>query len=432
MAEKSWHLKRRSFLKGAAGVALSLPFLDCMAKDVKAKHAGKAPRRFASIYLPYGVCMQKNEWGWYPSDTGKNYTFTQPLMPLKPLKDDMTVISGMSHKSGWTMGGHDTADIFLTAGFIKGNKINNSISIDQVYAHAVGTQTRFRSLVISTVAGVGKVGRTFTLSYNRMGAPIPAQNHPKLIFDRLFGKVTVAEKSNLYNSSSMLDTVLEHARSTRHRLGKSDLAKFDEYLSTVRDTEKQIQRSQQWLDKPKAKIDENAVDLTINEKNPREFYRLLYDLIFLSFQTDSTRAATCLLGPMITSAMETVPKILGISTRTHHDLAHKDTIEHGKYNQFHSNELAYFLNRLKSTQEGETSLLDNTIVLYGSSNSKTHNNRNYPLVLAGGKEMGLRHGQHLKMPGNTPLTNLFVTTLNRLNVPAKSFMDSTGELTEIL
>ena len=235
----------------------------------------------------------------------------------------------------------------------------------------------------------------------------------------------------------MLDRVLEHSRSVRRNLGKHDQKKFDEYLASVRQIEERVERSSRWLEVPKPKVDEVGLSLDADDTTPKELIQTMFDLMFLAFQTDSTRAATYQIGNMngATSIAGKFPQLLGIGKHLH-SMAHgagkgKGAEVLGKWHQFLTDQTARFLTRLKETEEGNGSLLDHSIVLYGSSNSRTHNNSNYPLMLAGGGKLGLNHGQLLKFDNATPMSNVFVTAMNSLGVKAESFADSTGGLSEL-
>ena len=190
------------------------------------------------------------------------------------------------------MGGHDTADIWLTGAQFKGGTFQNSVSIDQLAARHFGDSTRFSSLTMSTDGGVGEATRSSTLSFSHNGTPIPAQNRPRLVFNRFFGinsESVVQQRNELENSGSMLDLLLEHSKTVRKKLGKQDLQKFDEYLESVRSIEKRVDRSQRWLDIPKPKVATTDLHLDSDHNSPEEYIRTMYDLIFLAFQTDSTR-----------------------------------------------------------------------------------------------------------------------------------------------
>ncbi len=442
MSEKSWHLNRRTFLHGA-GVSLALPFFECMATD--AEH-NPSPKRFCAVYFPYGIVDRQPgdgaAWNWFPNGEGHDFELNKSLQPLEPLRNDLTILAGLSHPNGRNMGGHDTADNWLTGAELKAGHLDNTVSIDQLMAMQFGEKTRFSSMTLSTDGGVGEPTRSSTLSFSRTGQPVPAQNKPRLVFDRFFGRDPASltqQRQRLDNSGSMLDLVLDHATSLRGRLGKYDQAKLDEYLSSVRQIEQRVERSERWLDVPKPSVDSTGLHLDADDSTPRELIQTMYDLIYLAFQTDSTRIATYQLGNMngATSIAGKFPQLLGYASNMH-QLAHgarrgeAGAEPLGKWDLFLTQQLAYFIERLRSTSEGDSTLLEKTLVLYGSSNSQTHVNLNFPLLLAGGGRLGLTHGQFLKFDESTPMSNLLVTLLNRLDTPTESFVDSTGELTEIL
>ncbi len=214
--------------------------------------------------------------------------------------------------------------------------------------------------------------------------------------------------------------------------------KFDEYLSSVRQIEQRVERSEAWLDVPKPSVNAVGLNLDADDNAPAEWIKTMFDLIFLAFQTDSTRVATYQLGNMngATSIAGKFPQLLGFGTNMH-GLAHGwnrpgGAEALGKWDRFRSEQLCYFLQRLRDTPEGDGNLLDHTIVLYGSSNSNTHNNSNYPTVLAGGTRIGLNHGQFLELTEDTPFSNVHLTILRRLQVDAAAFADSSGEISGLL
>ena len=443
MSRKSWHLSRRTFLQGS-GVSLALPFLECMAAD---GNAGGQPKRFCAVYFPYGIVQRQDgteaaQWNWFPKEAGTDFRFNKSMVSLEPHRGDLTVLGGLSHPNGRNMGGHDTADTWLTGAELKEGHLENSASIDQLMAMRFGDETRYSSLVLSSDGGVGEPTRSSTLSFSRTGQPIPAENKPRLVFDRLFGvdpRSMVAQRQSLESSRSMLDLVLDHSRSMENRLGKHDRIKLDEYLDSVRQIERRVDRAQQWLTVPKPSVDASGLHLEADDTTPGELIKTMYDLIYLAFRTDSTRLATYQLGNMngATSIAGKFPSLLGLSTNMH-KLAHEARKSDegaqplGQWDRFLTEQFAYFVRRLKETPEGDGTLLDRTLLLYGSSNSQTHVNLNYPLLLAGGRGLGLKHGSFLRFGDEIPLSNLFVTVLNRVGVPANSFVDSTGELTEIV
>ena len=440
--KKSWHLDRRTFLRGA-GASLGLPFLECMGAD----KVVAVPRRFCSVYFPYGASLPRpgaegSNWRWFPNgDGGRDFEFNDSLKPLEALRDEITIIEGLSHPRGRKMGGHDTADIFLTGAELKPGELKNTVSADQVAADAFGEATRYRSLVMSTDGGVGEPTRSSTLSFGRTGQPVPALNKPRVIFNRFFGANSDDldhQRKELARSSSMLDLVFEHSKSVRGKLGKQDQEKFDEYLDSVRSIEQRVERSESWLDVPKPEVDPSGLFLDADENTPAEYVSTMYDLMFLAFQTDSTRVATYQIGNMngATSIAGKFPELLGLP-KNMHGLAHgwnkKGGAEAlGKWDLFLAQQLAQFLEKMRSTSEGAGNLLDHTVVLYGTSNSNTHNNNNCPMLTAGGKRIGLKNGQHLKLGADVPMSNLLLTLLQQVEVPVENFSDSSGEMSEIL
>lgn len=437
---KAAKLSRRTFLHGA-GVSLALPYLEAMAAPKP------APKRFCAIYFPYGIVQRAEgsgvaDWNWFPRGEGRDFELRNSLKPLEPLRRDLSILGGLSHPKGRTMGGHDTADTWLTGAELKEGHLDNTISVDQVLAARVGDATRFSSLALSTDGGAGEPTRASTLSFSRTGQPIPAENQPRLIFQRLFGvnpNSLEAQRQRLRTEGSMLDLVLERSRSLQHKLGQADQRKMDEYLTSVRQIEQRVERSERWLDIPKPTVDASGLRLEADDTTPAELIRTMYDLLYLAFQTDSTRVATYQLGNMngATSIAGKFPQLLGYADNMHtlaHDARKSDSGAEplGRWDLFLTEQLAYFLDRLRSTPEGDGTLLDSTVVFYGSSNSQTHVNEDYPLVLAGGAGLGFRHGRYLRFGEEVPLSNLFVTLLDKLGAPTGSFADSTGELTELV
>lgn len=447
MSRKSWYLDRRTLLHGA-GVSLALPWLECMTL-AGSVDPSPAPRRFCAMYFPFGVSLPSEDsenahWRWFPHGEGPDFQFNQSLEVLEPHRAKLTVLGGLSHPNGRKMGGHDTGDTFLTAALMNSRSLQNTISVDQRMADQLGDQTRFRSLVLSTDGGVGEPTRASTLSYNDKGRPVPALNQPQQIFDRFFGAGdanTVESQRRTRHTSSMLDRVLEDTRSLRRRLGSSDQRKLDEYISSVQQIEQQVERSQRWMEIPKPELsddDRQMLQLDANDAVPKFFIRTMYDLIYLAFRTDSTRIATYQIASMADQSSKAgkFPQLEGFQGSLH-KLAHgwnkpEGARELGQWDRFMAEQLAYFLDRLDSVDEGDGTLLDHSLVLYGSSNSNTHNNQNYPLILAGGRSMNCRHGHYRRFSDEIPLSNLFVTLLNRMGLDEDSFADSTGEISDLI
>ena len=293
---------RRHFLR-ASGITLALPWLEAFADNGSAK---VSPKRFCAIYFPYGVSLpdEKHEhakWNWFPSETGRDFQFSESLKSLAPLRDQVSVIGGLHHPQMAGGGGHDSGDTFLTGAALKNGNFKNSISLDQVMARELGGETRYSSLVLSTDGGVGIPTRSNTLSYSEDGQPIPSLNRPAFIFERLFGlnKDSIeAQRQGFAVTGSHLDLLLDEARTLNAKLGKADQEKLDQYLTSVREVEQQVLRSADWLDVPKPQVNASGLTLDADDNTPKELIRTMLDLMVLAFQTDSTRFATYQLASM--------------------------------------------------------------------------------------------------------------------------------------
>lgn len=460
-------LDRRRFLRGTAGFALALPAFETFVDAAGAAEKRAAPRRLACFYLPNGVPMPLREdpafqeWSWFPHGSGKEFTFSKCLEPLEPLRDDLTVISGMSHPGARNSHGHNSAGQFLT-GLRTGGRdgYHHSVSLDQVYAAQVAEQTRFASLVMSTDGGIGNNKNAHTMSFNFEGRPIPAEDKPKRIFDMLFVKKDGNAAKRLAITESVLDHLMEDAGTLRRQLSKRDQQTFEQFLDSVRDTEIHVAKSARWVNLPLPSVDVDHLNLEITPEEPRQYIQTMYELIYLAFKTDSTRVATYQLAKEVSKGIsDYLARAVGLpmTHRLSHQVRRPDGWKNfGTFCRFISEELGRFASQLKATPEpaGEGSMLDNTLILFGSASSAFHLSRNYPLILAGGKKMGFTHGQYLDFAGNNvhrggwkaktpepwkvkaaeedlPLSNLFVTMLQRLGVETDTFADNTGVVSEV-
>jgi hypothetical protein len=302
---QSWHLDRRTFLLGS-GVSMALPYMEAMGNQTA---PSELPARMCAMYFPFGVGLPKegsdlHKWRWFPNGEGKDFTFNESLKPLESVRESVTIIGGMSHPNGRRMGGHDTGDTFLTGALFDKKLLHNTVSVDQVAAAAIGSQTRYSSLTMSTDGGVGEPTRSSTLSYDTKGRPIPALNQPLMIFNRLFGLADEDLKRHqrrLRSASSMLDLVMEDSNSLRRKLGRHDQGKLDEYLSSVRQIEQRVKRTQRWLDIPLPLLtdeERSQLKLESDKEAPQEYMRTMYDLMWLAFKSDSTRVATYQIASM--------------------------------------------------------------------------------------------------------------------------------------
>ncbi len=371
--------------------------------------------------------------GWFPVGLGKDYVAPEMHASIMPLRDKITFLSGLSHPSMRTTSAHKGADYFLTGADILKTYDKQSISIDQHLAQTLGKDTRFESMVLSSFGGVNRPYRSSTLSFDRAGRPIPALNSPAEIFRRMFGVTTADERNALSSRGSVIDEILSEANDLNRRLSALDQRKMDEYLSSVREVEKMTQRAVEWQDTPKPRVNSDKLDLSLNVTSPREYLTLMYDLIALAFQTDTTRVASFQTACEEGGLTDRFPSALGLGNSSH-KLSHekKDYDEVAKYIAFLNEMHANFIQKLNSIQEGDGTLLDNTLCFYGCATSKTHRAINYPIILSGGKNMGFNHGSHLNYSDDIPLSNLFVTISNQLGKPTERFADSTADITEVL
>jgi len=460
-------LDRRRFIRGG-GMALALPWFESFSGLAYVKQKPPQRKRLACFYLPDGVPMplEKDpayeDWSWFPHGSGKKFTFTKCMEPLKPLRQDLTAFSGLSHPAVRRVHGHSNADQFLTGADTGADgDYQNSISLDQVFAAHAGRYTRHSSLVMSTDGGTGSPRGAQTMSYNRAGRPIPAEHKPKRIFDMLFVKNGPDAARRLAFSNSTLDDLMEDARSLQRSLSQRDKETLAEYLQSVRDTEVKIERAKRWLNIPLPRVDVDHLKLDITPDDPRTYLRTMYDLIYLAFKTDTTRVATYQFGRENGVG---ISDYLGraVGFKLTHQLSHEtkkpDGFKNfGIYCRFINNELARFAARLKGTPEpgGAGNMLDNTALLFGSASSAFHLSRNYPLLLIGGRKLGFKHGQYLQYGGGNeknqatsgistdagwradmsytelPLSNLYLTILQKLGVEIESFGGSTATLKEV-
>ncbi len=451
---QNWLLNRRHFLRGAKA-AIALPLLDCMTPIMAAAATPARPKRSVFIYVPNGV----NVLTWQITKAGREYDLSGPMQALKKHRDAITPISGLHHPNG--IGSLHTCEMtWLTGARSRQDSpsFRNSVSVDQVMAEATGPQTRYSSLELSVGRG------NSTLAWSRDGVPLPAENSSRVVFQRLFGEApggAQSQRRELARRRSVLDHVLSDAKSLQSNLGKEDRGRLDEYLHSVRDVEIRAERQEGWLDVPKPKV-ETAVSANLMRNIPMtdagDFYRTMYDLIVLAFRTDMTRVITYMSG---TEGQGLALPEIGIA-QTRHELSHHngDLVQMDRLTRsdtFLVEQFAYFLDRLAEVKEGEDSLLDRSMVLFGSGMSygHSHGNANLPTLFAGGKSLGLRHGQHIDynlpkieaykldtpthqygicsrpLDGNARLSNLFVTMLQKMDVRAERFLDSTGAISEL-
>jgi hypothetical protein len=419
-ADQPASIPRRAFLR-AAGISLALPVLDAMLpRSLAAAGPLAQRRRMVCINTTLGIYAPN----LFPEQTGSDYTLTPYLQPMAALRDRMTLFSGLSHPE--VDGGHASSTCFLTgAPHPASVGFRNSVSVDQFAAESLGPQTRFSSLSLRSGSGT-------TLSFTRSGAPIPAEEKPAGVFAKLFLDGSPAQiqtqVQRLREGRSIMDALGAEAKRIGSTVSVRDRERLDEYFTNVRELEQRLAKNEDWATRPKPKVD---VQPPKDIKDPADIIgrsRAMYDLIYLALQTDSTRLSTLEI-----EGNGTVPPIEGV-TMDHHNLSH-----HGrdpeKLEQLQRVELAEmqalgeFLTKLHGTPEEGGSLLDKTMVFFGSNlgNASTHDNHNLPVILAGG---AFRHGKHIAYDAknNKPLCNLFVQMLRQLGVETDSFSSSAGTL----
>ncbi len=426
---KNCSLPRRTFLQGL-GVGLSLPMLDAMRPAVlsaaERKQATEVPRRMLGICNNLGLLPDK----FFPQEDGSDYTLSPYLETLQRHREHFTVLSGVWHPD--VDGGHPADICFLTAAPHPGSGgFRNTISLDQFISERVGHRTRFPSMTL----GVNVKQGQRSLSWTGAGVLIPCQENPRQVYEQLFLQGSEADVRaqvrRLSLGQSVMDAVADQTRSLQRGLGPKDRQRVDQYLTGVRELEQRLAAAQQWEHVPKPKPQQDA---PLNPEDPKDYMdkvRLMYDMARLALETDSTRAVTLLLDSVNSPAID----VDGVHiTDGYHNLSH-----HGKnesklkqleaIDQWHMRLLDGLFADMRAIQEEQDTLLDRTMVVYGSNlgNANTHVTTNLPVLFAGG---GFRHGQHLAFDrdNNYPLPNLFVSMLQRMGLPVDRFATSTGTL----
>ncbi|HLY12384.1 MAG TPA: DUF1552 domain-containing protein [Planctomycetota bacterium] len=431
-------ISRRTLLRGI-GAAVALPWLESM---TPAFARGEAfPVRMGLIYTPNG----KNMDDWTPKAEGADYELPAILQPLKDLRDEVSILTGLTADKARAHGdgGGDHAralSAYLTGAQPRktdGSDIRAGVSVDQAAAAAIGDQTRLSSLEIGCEAGAmaGNCDSGYscvyssTMSWKSATQPLPKEVNPKSVFDRLFGGGSAAERAKARaRRQSVIDTVREDYKDLNGKVTKQDQRKLDEYMTSIRDIEQRLERA---MHLPEVKVPDGVAKPTGIPASYEEHIKLMGDLMVLAFQTDVTRVSTFVVaneGSNKPYAFIGVPE-------GHHDLSHHGNdkakkAKIAKINTFHVTQLAYILGRLKAVKEGDGTLLDHCLIAYGSGNSdgNAHNHDNLPVLLAGKGDGSLKQGRHLRFPKETPVNNLWLALLQRMGVKVTSLGDSSGVL----
>jgi hypothetical protein len=435
-------LPRRTFLRGM-GATLALPLLDAMipALTAAAKTAAKPVPRMGCIYVPQG----ENMFLWTPKGEGTAFELSPILSPLADFKDQVIVPSGLAHRMAEAMGDgngeHSRASAVWLNGVhpkrTEGADVQAGITVDQIAAREFGRDTPLPSLEValenSYVVGNCDNGYscvyTNTISWRTPTTPLPMEHNPRVVFELLFGEGGTAEQrlSRMAEDRSILDSVTDDIARLERTLGAGDRARVDQYLDAVREIERRIQRAE-------AQAGQSTLPPTLDRpvgipETFDEHAKLMYDLVALAFQADITRVFSFLIGREQTN--QAYPEI-GVPD-PHHAMSHhghntEKLDKYAKIGTYHIQLLAYFLDKLRATADGDGNLLDRSMILYGSgiSDGDQHSHVDLPNVLVGGA-MGMK-GRHVKYPPYTPMANLFVTMLNQLDIPTEKIGDSTGPL----
>ena len=437
---------RRTVLRGL-GTAVALPLLDSMvpAMTALAQTAARPKPRLGVVYVPHGAVMDN----WTPGVEGRGFEFTPILQPLEPFRDRLLVLTGMDHKPaaqlpGDPAGGHGRiTGAFLTGVHAKpteGADFEAGTSMDQIAAARLGQQTQLGSLEVGVAlpsfGGACDAGFSCayvsTLSWSTPTTPLPMESSPRALFERLFGDGSstdpAARRERMARDRSILDAVTDKVARLERGLGATDRAKLGDYLAAVRYVERRIERAEAEVERELPVVDRPAAGVP---ESFEEHVKVLFDLQVLAYQADLTRVISFLMTPELTA--QTYPQI-GVPD-PHHALSHHENNPESlaklvKLGGYHTGLFAYYLDKLRATPDGDGSLLDQVMILYGSgmSNSNLHNIQNLPILVAGGGAGRLDGGRHVRYTEGTPLANLYMALLAKLDVPIEAFGDATGTL----
>ncbi len=438
-------IDRRTVLKGF-GATLALPFLESMMpQGVLAASLPKNPIRTAFIFVPNGINMEH----WVPSGSELPYT----LQPLSSLKNKFNIISGLAQKNAFALGDGAgdharSAAAWLTGCHPRktsGANIKAGVSFDQILAREFANKTRFGSLELGCERGglAGDCDSGYSCAYSNSiswrteSTPVAKEVDPRLVFERLFASEDINESAvskaqRLAENKSVLDFIMEDAKILNKKLGYTDRMKLDEYMTGIREIERRLS----FIENQSKDFNSTAsINIQGIPSDYQEHIRIMGDLMVLAFQTDTTRVSTFMFA---NEGSNRSYKMVGVSDG-HHEMSHHQRTPEKlealkKINNFHTSQLAYILNKMDSIKEGDKTLLDNSMIVYGAGicDGDRHNHDDLPLLLAGSGGGKIKSGQHLKFNSNTPMTNLFLSMADKMNIPVENIGDSTGKLYQII
>jgi hypothetical protein len=436
------HLSRRTFLRGA-GVTIALPFLESMvpAQTPLSKTAANPKSRLGCIYIPHGATMDK----WTPATEGTGFEFSEILKPLEPFRDHLNVVSGLCHPQAGPTDGEDSGGaldhnravaVFLTGSHPKKQAQSYvGVSLDQLIAEKAGQDTPLPSIELTieesslaSDAGFSGAYRN-TISWKSPTVPLPMENSPQVVFERLFGDGSndTQRKTRRQQSISLLDSVLNEVAGLQKELPAADRARLSQYLEEVREIERRIQKAAQ-----QAKSDVALPEAPVGIPDDfEEHLKLMFDLQALAWQAEITRISTLLYSHETSGTVYPKSGVRdGFHNASHHSNNRKNMDQFAVLNRYHISTLTHFFNKLKSTPDGDGTLLDHSLILYGStlSDGNEHNHDPLPVLLVGGASGRMKGGRHLKYAAHTPMANLYVSVLDKFGVKQAKFGDSTGPL----
>jgi hypothetical protein len=435
-------LSRRTFLRGA-GVTIALPFLESMvpAQTPLSKTAASPKTRLGCIYIPHGATMDK----WTPASEGTGFEFSEILKPLEPFRDHLNIVSGLCHPQAGPTDGEDSGGaldhnravaVFLTGSHPKkGAQSYVGVSLDQLIAAKLGQDTPLPSIeltieesTLTSDTGFSGAYRN-TISWKSPTVPLPMENSPQVVFERLFGDGSndAQRKARRQQSISLLDSVLNEVAGLQKELPATDRTRLNQYLEEVREIERRIQKAAQ-----QAKSDVTLPEAPVGIPDDfEEHLKLMLDLQALAWQAEITRISTLLYSHETSGTVYPKSGVReGFHNASHHSNNRKNMDQFAVLNRYHVSTLTHFFNKLKSIPDGDGTLLDHSLILYGStlSDGNEHNHDPLPVILVGGASGRIKGGRHLKYAPHTPMSNLYMSLLDRFGIRQEKFGDSTGML----
>jgi hypothetical protein len=433
------YLSRRTFLRGA-GVTVALPFLESMVPaQTPLKNTAALPKtRLGCFYVPHGATMYK----WTPATEGKDFQFSETLSPLEKYRDRLSVVSNLAHQAatGADAGAEHSrsAAIFLSGGQPQKNAVRVGVTVDQVAAEHIGQDTPLPSIElaiedVSLSCGAGYGCAYFnTIAWRTPTVPLPMENSPQVVFEKLFGDGGTTEQrlARKREDRSILDAIMEETTGLKKGLPVSDRARVDGYLDDIREIERRIKTV---LDKnAQADGQQNIPDAPVGTPEAFEDHiKLMYDLLLLAYQSEMTRVATLMYAKDLSPASYPASGNRGgFHGASHHANVKANMDSFALINKYHVQMLAYFIEKLSKEPDGDGNLLDHSMILYGSSmsNGNQHDHDPLPIVLLGGASGKLQGNRHIVTPAHTPMSNLLLSMLDKLDVHRDTFGDSTGRL----